>query len=439
MYDIYVQHTPGIYIINYGHDTTCRLLATILIHSIHKIKGRKLKVLWFRHSSTWQNYFNICFKVMDNATYDEVDLTPISTDETYSRLRATETKIKPSYDELQKTENLDHHVLKGVKQTNVSESPNTTKFSAVMIIMMVILLLITLTSIALSVTTFSHLASEQSNNAALVSQFDIIQMNLSQKVLELVIAQNNISQNLNQLNTKLETSIPLLLQYLKLSAQIHCGPGLWHQLVYLNMSDPSQQCPSAWREYNISGVRACGRPDSGTGSCPSVQYISYQQYSRVCGRIIGYQYATPDAFQPHPPNNIRINLDGINITRGVNRSHIWSYVAGVNQNTSSQSASKCPCSTDNEQVAGPPPSIGNRYYCESGNPGKDHEHNIFYSDDPLWDGQKCEGTCCTGTNSPPWFNVLLPPTTDAIEVSICCDQSTNDEDVPVKLIEILLQ
>ena len=160
---------------------------------------------------------------MDNATYDEVDLTPISTDETCSRLRATETKIKPSY-ELQKTEDIDHYALKGVRQTNVSESPNRTKFSAAMITMMVLLLLTALTSIALSVTSFNRLASEQSNN-------DIIQMNLSQKVLEIVIAQSNISQNLNQLDTKHENSIQLLQQYLRLSAQIHCGPGLWHQLI----------------------------------------------------------------------------------------------------------------------------------------------------------------------------------------------------------------
>ena len=28
-----------------------------------------------------------------------------------------------------------------------------------------------------------------------------------------------------------------------------CGDGPWHRVAYLNMSDPSQQCPSAWREY----------------------------------------------------------------------------------------------------------------------------------------------------------------------------------------------
>ena len=71
--------------------------------------------------------------------------------------------------------------------------------------------------------------------------------------------------------------------------------------------------------------------------------------------------------------------------------------------------------------------------CESGNPNSRYT-GILYSDDPLWDGQQCEGTCCTGTNSSPWFSVQLPaPTMDVIKVSICCDQGTDDEDVPVEL------
>jgi dynein heavy chain len=367
---------------------------------------------------------------MDNATYDEVDLTPISTDETYSRLRATETKSKPSF-ELKKTEDIDHRAPKRVKQTNATESANTVKFNTVMLILMVILLLITLVSIALSVITFNRLASEQSKvlsqleytkndiRSALDSQLDTTQMNLTQKILELVIAQSNISQNLNQLNTKLEYLIsgPLLTQYLRVSAQVHCGRGQWHQLVYLNMSDPSQQCPPVWREYNTRGVRVCGRPTTSTGSCATKRYLVSNQYSQVCGRVIGYQYRTPDAFLQYA--NTEIEFDGINITTGAQGNHIWSYVAGQHQ-------LNCPGVSNN--AASPPQSVGDNYYCDSSD------------NDPLWDGQRCEGTCCTGTNSPPWFKVQLPaPTTDAIEVSICCDQGTDDEDVPITLIEIFVQ
>ena len=74
------------------------------------------------------------------------------------------------------------------------------------------------------------------------------------------------------------------------------------------MSDPSQQCPSAWREYNTSGVRACGRPNNSPGSCEAICYSAGQTYSRVCGRVIGYQYVSPDAFKKHANNHIDLSI-----------------------------------------------------------------------------------------------------------------------------------
>ena len=51
-----------------------------------------------------------------------------------------------------------------------------------------------------------------------------------------------------------------------------------------------------------------------------------------------------------------------------------------------------------------------------------------------------EGACCNSTMSPPWFSVQLPaPTTEVIEVSICGDESTDNEDTTIKLLEINVQ
>ena len=123
------------------------------------------------------------------------------------------------------------------------------------------------------------------------------------------------------------------------------------------------------------------------------------------------------------------------------KNHIWSYIAGLTEHMqSSNYKTKCPCSTDNEQETDTPSYIGSNYYCESGNPNERFQYDHLYNNDPLWDGQQREGTCCIGTNSPPWFSVQLPaPTTDMIEVSICCDQGTSDEDVPVELLKIYVQ
>jgi hypothetical protein len=216
-----------------------------------------------------------------------------------------------------------------------------------------------------------------------------------------------------------------------------CGDGLWYRVAYLNMTDPSQQCPPAWREYNTSGVRACGRPvsDDITGTCPSTFYRIDRQYSRVCGRVIGFQVGSPDGFNP---TCTRFTMDGIVISHGASRHHIWSYIAGATVSSSEHRRSNCPCSSDTAG-AEPTQSIGDNYYCESGNPTERLPYKI-YPNDPLWDGQQCEGTCCSGTKSPPWFSVQLPTiTTDRIEVKICADEPTSNEDTPIQLLEIYVQ
>ena len=147
-----------------------------------------------------------------------------------------------------------------------------------------------------------------------------------------------------------------------------CGDGLWVRVAHLNMSDPSQQCPSAWREYNTSGIRACGRPVTSNGSCPSTTYSTNRQYNKVCGRVIGYQVASPDAFNTEHQSDRSINgfyVDGVSITHGSPRNHIWSYVAGVHENLTNAEF-VCPCSSQDARQ--PPSFVGDNYYCESGNP-----------------------------------------------------------------------
>ena len=121
-----------------------------------------------------------------------------------------------------------------------------------------------------------------------------------------------------------------------------CGEGRWYRIAYLNMTDPSQQCPSAWREYNTSQFRACGRPVFSGASRPSQIFPISHQYSKVCGRVIGIQVASPDAF--HTKQGTSINggyIDGVSITHGSPRHHIWSYAGSVNEVTTNHNA--CPC------------------------------------------------------------------------------------------------
>ena len=95
----------------------------------------------------------------------------------------------------------------------------------------------------------------------------------------------------------------------------------------------------------------------------------------------------------------------------------------------------CPCSSNPGR--GPPSFVGNKYYCESGNPTNSFRIQL-YTSDKLWDGKQHEDRCCTGTDTPLWFKVQLSITTsdDIIEIRICGHEGTTNEDTPVELIEI---
>ena len=326
------------------------------------------------------------------------------------------------------TENHHNRVNIPTEASKSNVSANKTKFCVFLIVML--LLLIALVSIALSVAAYNQ---SKSTESILQNQLnDDIEAVLTQ----LATTRNNISQILSEHDTKINDLKSQQQQIINMESQLpNCGPGLWWQVAYLNMSDPTQQCPPVWREYNERGIRACGRPVSSNGSCAANLYSFSYQYTRVCGRVIGYQIGSVDAFSQAVNN--KIDFDGVNITRGSQHGHVWSYVGGRSERSHFRRGSNCPCLITTDE-SDPPPFIGDNYYCESGNPNDTIESfTHIYSNDPLWDGQQCEGTCCNSTMSPPWFIVQLPaPTTDAIEVSICCNERTNNEDTPIKLLEI---
>ena len=167
----------------------------------------------------------------------------------------------------------------------------------------------------------------------------------------------------------------------------------------------------------------------------------------MCGRINAFQQGSPSAFDQHAVgNNFGLDgpyVEGVSVTHGAagSRQHIWTFAAALYEtDTSFHPAFVCACTNTNLNWPHQTPSfIGNNYFCETGNPGP-FWHNFIYPDDPLWDGEGCgpSSTCCQ-FNNPPWFCTTLPqPTTDDIELRICCDQSIDDEDVPIQLVDIYI-
>ena len=225
----------------------------------------------------------------------------------------------------------------------------------------------------------------------------------------------------------------------ELPTSFYCGGTGWRRVVYLNMSDPSQRCPSVWREITTPH-RVCGRRLS-TSACEGLTYSTgSQQYDQVCGRIISYQLGHPDAFRGSGSSIDGVYAEGVSVTRGSPRQHIWTFAAGIDEQTR-LSFETCPCvngSTNGNRI---PSFVGQNYFCETGIMQYDGSGNVFWPDgDPLWDGQGCGPTssCCT-FNSPPWFNIQLPnSTTDYIEVRLC-GSGIQFEDAPIQLMELYVK
>ena len=222
-----------------------------------------------------------------------------------------------------------------------------------------------------------------------------------------------------------------------------CGgvTGRWMGVAGLDMTNSSHQCPSGLMEHIYSGKRTCVRIETSTGCSSINNFITPGvEYSSVCGRVIGYQYGTPEAFSSSTSVDYKY-VDGVSLTHGDPRQHIWTFAAAQDEVGTSPS-SICPCTNTNQaaQATPPPAFVGNDYFCDTGS--EEERQLIFYGDDPLWDGAGCGplNTCCS-FNTPPWFYKQLPQSTsDDIEMRVC--RSSNpitNEDIAIEIVEVYVQ
>ena len=243
-----------------------------------------------------------------------------------------------------------------------------------------------------------------------------------------------------------------------------CGGvrGAWMQIANLDMRNHTHKCPNNWREIS-SPKRTCGRTneegENGAGCSSAVFWTGGMNYTHVCGRVIGYQFCNTMAFWGYYHNIMESSIDepfvdGVTISHGEedNREHIWTFAGALHEGYKGRDT-VCPCtrqhSRNKYRIAKIPPWVGMDYFCETGANKKVPPtssrncsvlyENVFYTDDPLWDGEGCSdtSTCCV-LHGPPWFSKILARTSssDNIEVRICGSGYTSFGNTPVETVEI---
>ena len=170
--------------------------------------------------------------------------------------------------------------------------------------------------------------------------------------------------------------------------------GVWRRIGNFDIA-AGDSCPSPWITIMYNGVNYCTGSASNFG-CYSVRYSANAvSYQRVCGRASVYPKDTPDNF-----HNRNINLgidsyyvDGISITHGNPRQHIWTYAFG--------------------HCSGPPSFVGTHYRCEA---------------------------TVNSISTLPWFyRQLSDNTQDDVEVRICTDQAFSDEAILISSLELYVE
>lgn len=212
-----------------------------------------------------------------------------------------------------------------------------------------------------------------------------------------------------------------------------CGEGEWRLIVDDKYSNPTaDDCPSGWEEFieTTTSRRFCSKRQTTPESCKSAFFpVSGNEYSKVCGTIVGYAHGTHTAFRNGRNSTIddEFHVNGISVTHGDPRQHIWTFAIGAYESARHLVGFDdflCPCHPDFSGIFNIPVFIGDDYFCESGLNGEDSfslffqaQSDIYFLDDPLWNGRQCFGDCCFGS---PFVKTLdNGPTTDPLEIRIC--------------------
>lgn len=222
----------------------------------------------------------------------------------------------------------------------------------------------------------------------------------------------------------------------------HCeGEGGWTRVAYLNMTDPSSQCPSNFHNVTIGATTFCVKNNNGCVNWPFETHGI--TYSRVCGYAHGYPFGSLDSFRnSNSTKTLSDNyVDGVSITYGTQATHIWTYVAGSSEDGVNYTQSYCPCNT-NSHINTVPAYVGDDYYCEAGPEGNHTSGFEWYTNDTLWDGKMClghEGPCCKHSTLP-WFIKNLPtPTSATIELRLCTDEDSDEENIGLEGLSVLIK
>ena len=120
------------------------------------------------------------------------------------------------------------------------------------------------------------------------------------------------------------------LQEVKYKMGLQCGgmEGGWMQVVDVNMAH-DRSCPGAWRMITSPRNLCVGGENAG---CDSAHFNTRGvKFQHNCGQTKAYQKGHPKVFSESYRGIDDTYVDGISITLGSPRQHIWTYATAAHE------------------------------------------------------------------------------------------------------------
>ena len=228
------------------------------------------------------------------------------------------------------------------------------------------------------------------------------------------------------------SNLPPRLMMCFLRGHDKCGDGVWMRISYFDTHQPLAECPDPLMRLVVGGNSYCLQQTA--NGCDSVFFdVLGTNYSEICGMIMAKQYSHINAFG-NAPSGATVDdayAEGILITLGSPRQHVWTYVVADVANPPVEYTHRdiCPC-TGHASAPQPPSFVGNDYYCDSGNDGDDDALEKQLYNKTLWNSEgpicSASATCCENPDQP-WFRKKLDASVnDNIELRWCADEDLRE-------------
>ena len=93
------------------------------------------------------------------------------------------------------------------------------------------------------------------------------------------------------------------------------------------------ECPTGWTKIAANNIRMCRSPSDTAGCYSTTLSVNGTSYRKMRGKLKGYQKYSTNGFTDDKNTSINAAyVDGVSITIGKPRRHMWTYAVGLSGN-----------------------------------------------------------------------------------------------------------